>query len=305
MSDGDVDNLLDAIAAASGGARPQPPADPAPSRAASLIGRVAGENVRHAAPQRPSGALSDCEQLLGLDQPGWNRVLAQAPNDALVAVLAGASEAFRRRVVGSLDDGSRAWLSENLKLIGQVTPTLLERARNAVIDSANRLIAAGTIAAPGAAPVAKAAPAAPPAPAVAPAKPAPRPPAFDIGFGSATDPAGSAATVASSAKRPAADTPASEPGDTRELVAGLVAVAHGRDAAGLAQLANAVEHPFLAAGLQLAAAGVDGTQLTDALVALQADLMEAYARDLELMRAGILAIRFGEDAAEFRRRTGG
>ncbi|HEX3133980.1 MAG TPA: hypothetical protein VHX44_10420, partial [Planctomycetota bacterium] len=93
------------------------------------------------------------------------------------------------------------------------------------------------------------------------------------------------------------------PGDpTIALVSEVVNVAKGKSPADLATLAGHLDQPLLVEGLRLIAQGIDANHLATALHAVQADLLAEYSKQLDVMREGLLAIRFGESPDEFRRR---
>lgn len=317
----DPDDLLASIADASQAAR-QGNA-PAPTKGAgNLIGQISKQVAKEAAAARvPQAAITSIESLLGWNENNWRTFLDKAPTDALVACLVDASENFRTRVVGALDDESRIWIKQNLKLLTEVTPALRDHAREQVLTAANHLVAKGTLPHPGDRPARREEPAVA-EPAAAPAS---RPASIDIGFGPAvttssrpsyptpmpSDPheavtADAVAPLSASAgvgmgaemtfRRPAGD-------PTVALVAELVAVTKGKDPGQLTTIAGHLDQPLLVEGLRLIAQGIDANQLATALHAAQADLISDYSRQLDVMREGLLAIRFGEGVDDFRRRV--
>lgn len=317
----DPDDLLASIADASQAARQGQ--TPAPAKGAgNLIGQISKQVAKEAAAARaPQAAITSIESLLGWNENNWRTFLDKAPTDALVACLVDASESFRARVVNALDDESRIWIKQNLKLLTEVTPALRDHARDQVLSAANHLVSQGTLPHPGERPARREEPAAAPSPAA----PAPRPASIDVGFGPvmtsssrpsyptplpsdlheavATDavaPLSASAGVGMGAemtfRRPAGD-------PTVSLVAELVAVAKGKDPGQLTTIAGHLDQPLLVEGLRLIAQGIDANQLATALHAAQADMMSDYARQLDVMREGLLAIRFGEGVDEFRRRV--
>lgn len=325
----DPDDLLASIAdasqaARSGGNRTEQPAGG--DRAANLIGQVSRQVAKEAAAARPPAqAVTSIEVLLGLDENAWRTFLAKAPTDALVACLVDASPAFSSRVVDALDDESRIWIKQNLKLLTDITPALRDHAREQVLGAANRMIANGVIPQPG-----QRKPRTPDEETAAPApKPAPSVPRVDVGFGgfSPTPAKGSPVLHDPEAPQPATR-PAARSQDgiaplassqgvglgaemtfRRQsgdpiiaLVSEVVKVAAGKSQADLASLAGHLDQPLLVEGLRLIAQGIDANQLATALHAAQAELQSEYGRQLDVMREGLLAIRFGESAEEFRRR---
>lgn len=332
MTDSDdlLASIADASQAARSGGKPEQPAGG--GRAANLIGQVSKQVAKESAAARPPAAeITSIEQMLGLDENAWRTFLDKAPTDALVACLVDASETFRSRVVGALDDESRIWIKQNLKLLTEVTPALRDHAREQVIAAANRLIANGVIPQPG-----TRKPRTPDVEAPAETKPAPHVPRVDVGFGgfSPTPARGSQIIADPEAEKPAAKPPRAadaadtdavaplassagvglgaemtfrrQPGDpTIALVSEVVKVAKGKSPADLAAIAGHLDQPLLVEGLRLIAQGIDANELATALRAAQAELLADYSKQLDVMREGLLAIRFGEGADEFRRRVEG
>jgi FliG C-terminal domain len=316
----DADDLLASIADASQASRGTP--TPAAGRASNIIGQVSKQLAKEAAAARPPvAAVTSIEVLLGLDENAWRTFLDKAPTDALVACLVDASEAFRSRVVGALDDESRIWIKQNLKLLTDVTPALRDHAREEVLAAANRMIANGVIPQPGQRKPRADEPAEPPA-----ATSAAQMPRVDVGFGgfSPTPAKGSPIIADEPVRRPvdrstddiaplassqgiglgAEMTFSRQPGDpTIALVAEVVKVAKGKSPADLAALAGHLDQPLLVEGLRLVAQGINPNDLATALHAAQAELLAEYSRQLDVMREGVLTIRFGEGVDEFRRRA--
>ena len=274
-----------------------------------------------AAARPPAEAVTSIEVLLGLDENAWRTFLDKAPTDALVACLVDASETFRARLINALDDESRIWIKQNLKLLTDVTPALRDHAREQVLAAANRMIANGVIPQPG---LRK--PRADEPSASASATPAPQMPRVDVGFGGFSPtpakgssiigdkPAPSAAKHSDDDVGPLSNsqgvglgaemTFSRQPGDpTIALVSEVVKVAKGKSPADLAALAGHLGQPLLVEGLRLVAQGINPNDLATALHAAQAELMAEYSRQLDVMREGVLTIRFGEGVEEFRRRA--
>jgi hypothetical protein len=318
----DSDDLLASIADASQAAQrgTPPPAGDGAARAANLLGQVAKQVAKETAAARPTPpAVDNIETLLGLQEDAWRTFLDRAPTDALVACLVDASPNFRARVVAALDDESRTWLGQNLKLLTDMTPALRETARTQVLGLANRMIGEGVIPLPGRrAPR----PEEPAAPVAAPA-PGPR---VEIGFGGLPPAAAPAPTPAAALASTDSGDIAPLRGDAgvglgvettfrrqsydREdpitaLVADLVAMARGKSPDDLSTIAGQLDQPLLVEGLRLIAQGIDANHLANALHAAQADQLAIYSRQLDVMREGLLAIRFGESSADFRRRVVG
>src|SRR5688572_4698754 len=147
----DADDLLASIADASQAASRGTPAPAAGSgRAADLIGKVSKQVAKESAAARPPVAeVTSIEVLLGWEENAWRTFLDKAPTDALIACLVDASQAFRARVVNALDDESRIWVKQNLKLLTEITPALRDHAREQVLAAANRLIAGAVLPPPG------------------------------------------------------------------------------------------------------------------------------------------------------------
>jgi hypothetical protein len=322
MTDSDdlLASIADASQAARSGGKPEQPAGG--GRAASIIGQVSRQVAKEtAAARQPAAEVTSIEQLLGLDENAWRTFLDKAPTDALVACLVDASETFRSRVVAALDDESRIWIKQNLKLLTEVTPALRDHARDQVLAAANRLIASGLIPQPGTR-----------RPRSLEAEPAPVPapnvPRVDVGFGGfsptpatgspvLSDPPASAPGARSSVSDDVAPLAASagiglgaemtfrrQPGDpTIALVSEVVKLAQGKTPAELAAIAGHLDQPLLVEGLRLIAQGIAANDLATALHAAQADLLAEYNRHLDVMREGLLAIRFGENVEDFRRRV--
>lgn len=320
----DADDLLASIADASQAAsRGTPEATPAAGRAANLIGQVSKQVAKEAAAARPpSEAVTNIEALLGLDENAWRTFLDKAPTDALVACLVDASQAFRSRVVNALDDESRIWIKQNLKLLTDITPALRDHAREQVLSAANHMIAKGVIPQPGS----RKPRTSDEEPAPAPATPPPQMPRVDVGFGGfSPTPAKGSPIIAdqpepASAKRSDDDvgplsssqgvglgaemTFSRQPGDpTIALVSEVVKLAKGKSPAEIAAIAGHLDQPLLVEGLRLVAEGIDPNQLATALHAAQAELLAEYSRQLDVMREGVMTIRFGEGVDEFRRRA--
>jgi hypothetical protein len=328
----DADDLLASIADASQAASRGTPTPGAGSgRASNIIGQVSKQVAKETAAARPPvTAVTSVEVLLGLDENAWRTFLDKAPTDALVACLVDASEAFRSRVVNALDDESRIWIKQNLKLLTEVTPALRDHAREQVLSAANRMIANGVIPQPGTRKPRTDDTETAPAP-----KPAPMMPRVDVGFGGfsptpakgsqiISDPEAASAggIVSEKARASSSDEIApltssqgvglgaemtfrrQPPGDpTIALVSEVVNVAKGKSPADLAAIAGHLDQPLLVEGLRLIAQGIDANQLATALHAAQADLLAEYSKQLDVMREGLLAIRFGESPDDFRRRV--
>ena len=120
----DPDDLLASIADASQQARHSTPAAAGNhQRASTIIGQVSKQVAKETAAARPAAAaVTSIETMLGLDENAWRVFLDKVPTDGLVACLVDASETFRSRVVNALDDESRIWIKQNLKLLARSRP---------------------------------------------------------------------------------------------------------------------------------------------------------------------------------------
>ena len=90
---------------------------------------------------------------------------------------------------------------------------------------------------------------------------------------------------------------------TIALVTEVVNLTKGKPPAELAAIAGHLDQPLLVEGLRLIANGIGANDLATALHATQAELLAEYSRQLDIMREGLLAIRFGESVEDFRRRV--
>lgn len=235
-----------------------------------------------AGPPRPAAgpaAAPDLAPLLACDDAALVRLLRYLPADAMVPLLARAPVPVAARLVGLLDAESQAWLGAQSEAIEACTP----EAHAAAARRALELLPRARDAAPAAASPAPA--------AAAPARP------VAVGFSFATEPVPAATPAPAPAPAPAAATPAD---DTVETLAALVALATGRDAAGLAEIAAAADHPVLEAGLAAVARGDDAHGVDAAVRAAGAAWLEEQTRRVELMRLAALAVRFGDGPQRFR-----
>jgi hypothetical protein len=253
-----------------------------------VIGRAVG-TPRQAAPAAPA---PDLVPLLGLDDAALGRLLRYMPSDAVVPLLAHAPMPVVQRIVGMLDAESQAWLasqSESLESCPDETHAAAARKALSLIDRAR--------AAPGTAPAA--APAAPPAR---------RPVEVGMSFstpsqGAVEAPVPVVATVPAVPKAAQAASHATGD-DTLDTLAALVAMAAGRDPAQMLELAEAVDHPVLAAGLRSIAGGGTAHDADEAVRCAGAAWIAEQERRIELMRQAIHAIRFGDDPQRFRAQAG-
>lgn len=247
---------------------------PRPSGFGELVARSVASG-RSVSPQ--ASAPPDLSQLLALDESSLARLLRLLPAEALVPLLARAPVPVAERIVGILDAESQAWLAAQSDAIEACTP-------EAHAAAARRALALVEKARGGPAQAASAVP--PPAPAT-------RPVQLGMQFG-----------VEAAAQPPAAAAvPTPAPAQDDDLIgtlASLVALAAGRDAAQLREIAASVDHPVLAAGLGSVAAGGDAHVVDETVRGAGHDWLAAQSRQVELMRLAVLAIRFGDGPQRFR-----
>lgn len=105
--------------------------------------------LRARAKEEPAAPVFDqIPALTGLTDGDLRKVLAKAPPDELIVVLATSDDALQRRILGNLGPESVAWVRENLAHIERVTNAEREGAHKKVLKAANALLAAGEIALP-------------------------------------------------------------------------------------------------------------------------------------------------------------
>ncbi len=260
-----------------------------------MAGPKAGISLR--LPAAPAAPAPDLAPLLGLDDAALGRLLRYMPSDAVVPLLAHAPMPVVQRIVGMLDAESQAWLaaqSDALESCPEETHAAAARKALSLIDRARANPGTPAAAAPPTAPPARrpvevgmsfntpaqgAVETAQPAPAPAPVRPTPAP-----------VPARAPAPVAAQASGD----------DTLDTLAALVAMAAGRSPAQMLELAEAVDHPVLAAGLRSIAGGGTAHDDDEAVRVAGAAWITEQERRIELMRKAIHAIRFGDDPQRFR-----
>lgn len=264
------------------------PGEAPPARGfGDVVGRAVSAG-RPAAPEQPS-APPDLAPLIALDRATLGRLLRYLPADAIVPLLAHAPVQLAERIVGLMDAESQAWLASQSAEIEAVTPETHAVAARRALGLVDR--------ARSAPPVAGEAP--------APARPA-RPVAVGVQFDAApvaapvavVAPVAPAAAPAPAAPAAAASAPAGD--GLIDNLATLVALAAGRDAAQLREIAASVDHPVLQAGLEQIALGGDGHAIDEAVRGAGHDWLAAQTRQIELIRLAVLTIRFGDSPQRFR-----
>ncbi len=98
--------------------------------------------------QKAKPTFSNIEEITGLVEADLRAVLAKAPPDDLLIVLATANDAFQRRLLSNLSADSVKWLRDNLAHIDEVTRAEREGAQKKVLKAANQLLAEGKIGLP-------------------------------------------------------------------------------------------------------------------------------------------------------------
>lgn len=91
--------------------------------------------------------------LAGLPDEQLRKVLAKAPPDDLLIILATAADSLQRRILTNLTAESVAWLRQNLVHIETVSNAEREAAERKVLKAANALLAGGEIGLPESEPV--------------------------------------------------------------------------------------------------------------------------------------------------------
>lgn len=109
--------------------------------------RARAQREREAQVEKPAAApvLESVELLGGLPDGDLRKVLAKAPPDDLLVLLATSKDALQRRILGNLSADSVKWLRENLAHIESVNNAEREAAHKKVLKAANALLAAGEI----------------------------------------------------------------------------------------------------------------------------------------------------------------
>jgi hypothetical protein len=98
------------------------------------------------AAQAPSGpAFTDVETLTGLTDGDLSKILAKAPPDDLLVLLATAGDVLQRRILMNLSSDSVKWLRDNLAHIEEVSRAEKEAAHKKVLKVANQLFGSGEI----------------------------------------------------------------------------------------------------------------------------------------------------------------
>lgn len=277
-------NLIDDMLAGSGDDGParQPRGD---------LGSLLGKAVAGASGPASSRPPADLAALAALTPAQWKVVVRYLPSDLVVPILGGAPLAVASRLVEAFDAEGQAWIASQGSAIEQVVPAEHAKAATALATLVRRLADEGRLQA---------------SPAVAPAGSATFPPQAeavapnDLGLGLSVAVRQADATAAAPAVPPPAPPP--EEDGLVGTIAALVEGARGQAPAALRQLAGTIDHPVIATGLRLLASGCDAHALREALHQVEVDYLSEQERQLAVIRAGLLSIRFGEDAAAFRRR---
>ncbi len=250
-------------------------------RASSTFGDVIARAVGSRSPAMTESAPPSLDPLLGLDDGTLRRLIRYLPSDAMVPLLARASVPVAQRLVGLLDAESQSWLAAQSEAIESCTAQAHAKAAHQALALITKAQGAGPVAATPAAP------------------PARRPVEVTSSF---TTPVVTTASAEPGPESPpAAATPPAETDDVVETLAALVALATGRNAQQMTQLAEAVDHPVLAEGLRAIAAGADGHNVSETGRIAGQRWLDDQARRVELMRIALLAIRFGDGPDRFRR----
>jgi len=252
-------------------------------KAAGSFGDVVARAVGARSVQRSEAEAPSLDVLLSLDDGILRRLIRLLPAEAMVPLLARASVPVAQRLVGLLDAESQAWLAAQSDAIESCTPQAHAAAAGQALGLIGRAQGAGPIAGPITPPPLRrpievatsfSTPMTQAAPAVGPVRP--------------VEPVGAVPTGAA-------------PDDVTETLAALVALAAGRDARQLAELAEAVDHPVLADGLRAIVAGADGHAVGEIARIAGERWLDDQARRVALMRKALLAIRFGDGPDSFRR----
>lgn len=285
-------NLIDDMLSGAGG-------DDAGQQRRRDLGGLLGKAVSGASGPASSPTVVDLEPLATLTQTQWKVVLRYLPSDLVVPILGGAPLAVATRLVEAFDAEGQAWIASQGSAIERVEAVGHAKAAAALLALVRRLADEGRLPAVPAAPSASAASPAPPkAEAVAPN-------AMGLGLSVAVRQADAGASVQPvvPAVRPPVPAASVEDG-LIGTIAALVDGARGQDPETLRRLAGTIDHPVIATGLGLLASGCDAHALREALHQVEADYLSEQERHLAVIRAGLLSIRFGDDAEAFRRRLG-
>lgn len=250
-------------------------AQPAP---ASTFGDVVARAVGSRGAKPAAAEAPALDQLLALDDGTLRRLIRYLPTDAMVPLLARASVPVASRIVGLLDAESQTWLAAQSEAIEACSPEAHAAAARQALALIGKAQAAGPLAAP------------------APSR-APRPVEVGVAF------SGQAVASPAPAPAPAAPSTVTHGDEVIETLAALIAVAAGRDAQQLRELAEAADHPVLAAGLRRIIAGASGHELDESVRQAGHAWIADQERRVELMRLALLAIRFGDGPERFRERA--
>jgi len=247
------------------------------------LGDVLGRAVSG---DRPAVAprAANTSRLVSLDQTTWQAVLRYLPADSVPALLAALPMAAAERLVLAHDAQGQAWIASQTSAIEGATAAQ----QSAAIAKAEAALArAGSVPQPGTA-------------APGPTSSRVEPVATGLGFSAIIPRA--PAPAARQAHAPQADLD-DDMAAVIATLADLVSAAQNRSPAELQDLASTLDHPLLANGLALIAAGADAHVLTEKVEHLAVTWLAAQQRQVSLIHAALLAIRFGEDDAAFRARV--
>ncbi len=251
------------------------------------LGDVLGRAVSGDRPSSGPGMAprpANVSRLATLDQATWQAALRYLSSDSVPALLAALPMAAAERLVLAHDAQGQAWIASQTSAIEGAT---------AAQQSAAIVKAEAALARVGSAPQAGTA-------APAPTSSRVEPVSVGLGF-SATIPRSPAPAVVQ-AQAPESDAT----DDTASVIATLAELVHAAQncpPAELQTLAASLDHPLLAEGLALIAAGADAHVLSEKIEHLAAEWLATQQRQLSLIHAALLAIRFGEDSAAFRARA--
>ena len=248
------------------------------------LGEVIGRAVAAGRPALPprSAEMPDLAPIASLGPAVRAALLRYLGADDLVPLLARAPVRVAQSLVEVMDAESQAWLAAQSDAFGRVTEAAHAAAARRALGLVERAVTAAARAVQ---------------PTPSPASEPPRPVQVGVAFSG-----GGAIAPVAPAPVPLT-TPAPPADDLIETLATLVALASGRDAAALRELAAETGHPVLSTGLHSIADGCDGHAVDAAVRAASATWLEQQQRQLDCMRQALLAIRFGDGPDAFRRRA--
>jgi hypothetical protein len=250
------------------------------------LGEVIGRAVAAGRPALPprSEEMPDLAPIASLGQAVRAALLRYLGADDLVPLLGRAPVSVAQSLVEVMDAESQAWLAAQSDAFGRVTEAAHAAAARRALGLVERAVTAAARAVQ---------------PTPSPASEPPRPVQVGVAFSGG----GAIAPVAPAPAPAPVPTPAPPADDLIETLATLVALASGRDAAALRELAAETGHPVLSTGLHSIADGCDGHAVDAAVRAASATWLEQQQRQLDCMRQALLSIRFGDGPDAFRRRA--